>query len=97
MICQRGLGWGETVRIIDPLDMVTLHTKYVEPNQGIWSVNQSNGKISFTPCTGSGTPDLECTAALNTKKPYPVDYIVEDNSRALSNPAIVTITYADIH
>ncbi len=84
-----------TVRIVDPLDMVTLLTKYVEPDQGIWEVNQPNGSISFTPCTHNGTPDVGCTAALDTTAPYPIDYVVEDGGQVLSNPAIVTITYAD--
>ena len=84
-----------TVRIVDPFDMVTLLTKYVEPDQGIWAVNESNGSISFTPCTGNETPDPECTAALNTKEPYPIDYVVEDGAQVLSNPAIVTVTYAE--
>ncbi|MCB0047483.1 MAG: hypothetical protein KDD92_18815 [Caldilineaceae bacterium] len=84
-----------TVRIIDPTDFVTQLTKYVEPDQGIWEVNTTGGSISFTPCTGNGTPDPECTSALSIKDPFAIDYVVQDTNGTLSNPAIVTVTYAD--
>ncbi|MCB9139775.1 MAG: hypothetical protein H6642_15640 [Caldilineaceae bacterium] len=86
-----------TVRIVNLTNpsLDTYLTKYVEPDQGIWEVNTETGVISFTPCTGSGTPDLTCTTALNTDMPFPIDYVVEDTNHVLSNPAQVTVTYKE--
>lgn len=83
-----------TVRIVDPQDLATLLTTYVADEQGVWTVNQTDGAITFTPCSASGVPHATCTGPLVTD-PYPIDYIVEDLDGALSNPAVVTIGYGN--
>ncbi len=82
-----------TVRIIDPNDMTTQLTEYLEPDQGTWRVN-GDGSITFTPCSGADVIDGTCTAELKDD-PFPIDYVVQDTGGALSNPAQVLIGYTD--
>ena len=53
----------------------------VIPGQGTWSVNPSNGDITFTPEAGFVT------------NPSPIQYTVQDEQGATSNPASVTMAY----
>ncbi|MBN2614874.1 MAG: LruC domain-containing protein [Bacteroidales bacterium] len=51
------------------------------PNEGVWSVNTSNGAITFT-------PDNSLVGS-----PTPIKYFVRDDNNIASNLATVTITY----
>gem|GEM_PF-670163 len=53
----------------------------VIPGQGTWSVNPSSGDITFTPEAGFVT------------NPSPIQYTVQDEQGATSNPASVTMAY----
>lgn len=50
-------------------------------NQGVWSVNTTNGNITFTPETGY------------TGNPTPIEYFIMDVDGFASNVSTVTITY----
>ncbi|WP_299773183.1 retention module-containing protein, partial [uncultured Pseudoteredinibacter sp.] len=54
----------------------------VVAGEGTWSVNTTNGEITFTPESGF------------TADPTPITYTVEDNDGNVSNTATVTIDYA---
>lgn len=56
-------------------------TSLTVPNEGVWSVNTSNGAITFTP------------DAAFTGNPTPIKYFVRDDNSVASNLATVTITY----
>lgn len=81
-----------TVRIIDPNDLSTPLTEYVESGQGVWTANAS-GTVTFTPCLAAGVPDARCTAAIDDD-PFQIDYVVQDET-GFSNPAQVMITFAE--
>lgn len=53
----------------------------VVPNEGTWSVNTSNGFITFTPDDGF------------IGSPTPIQYFVRDDNNYASNLATVTVTY----
>ena len=53
----------------------------VIPGQGTWSVNPGTGDITFTPQAGFVT------------NPSPIQYTIQDEQGATSNPASVTVAY----
>lgn len=88
----------ETVRLIAP-NGLSQQTEYVEPDQGIWTVNFGDpepnpGWVTFVPCSDVGIPDIRCISALKGD-PFPVDYVVEDGAGVVSNPAQISIAYSD--
>jgi large repetitive protein len=54
------------------------------PGEGTWSVNPTTGAITFTPESGF------------TDDPTPIDYTVADNDGNRSDPATVTVDYAQL-
>ncbi|MFN2284608.1 MAG: Ig-like domain-containing protein, partial [Anaerolineae bacterium] len=75
-------------RTLDPASVQIMGTanpgdNLVVGGQGVWSVNSITGAITFTPEAGFAAD------------PAPIAYTVGDNQGNTSNPATVTITYAD--
>ena len=53
------------------------------PGEGVWTVNETNGQVVFTPEAGF------------TGDPTPIDYTVEDAEGNVSNAATITLTAAN--
>ncbi len=69
-----------TVVLIDPVSGDSVTSLLVE-GEGLWSVEEGTGVISFAPETGF------------LGDPAPVEYTVSDNTGLVSNNASVTVTY----
>ncbi len=72
-----------SVKIVDPTTGNPVDTLDV-PGEGTWTVDPSNGAITFTP-----EPTF-------TGDPTPIEYTVADEEGTVSDPATVTVDYAQI-
>lgn len=59
-------------------------TTLAVPGEGVWSVNTSNGAVTFTPAIGF------------TDDPTPIRYTIQDFDGNVSNPALVIVDYVDL-
>ena len=84
-----------TLRIVDPGDLTTLRTKYVESDQGIWEVEPSRTGGSALRLVRAMEHPIRNVSGAYTDTPYPIDYVVEDDAQTLSNPSIGAITFTD--
>jgi len=71
-----------TVKIIDPTTGNPVTTLTV-PNEGVWTVDPTTGKITFTPEAGF------------TGDPTPITYVVSDRAGNTSTPVAVNVDYPE--
>ena len=74
----------KSVKLIDPATGAKL-TNLIVNGQGVWSVDEDTGKVTYTPEMGSAP-----------RNPTPVQYVVSDLDKHESQPGTITVTYDNV-
>ena len=82
----------DSLALIDPNDSSNHLQNYFDPSTGKWSVNRTEGTITFSPC-GDHIP--ECNQKFTAEKAT-IRYYIEDQTNVESTTASVTFSQDDV-